>query len=157
MNSRLTLSFPILVMSLILRARVKILCGLQIMQREDLISEQTIFRSKAHIPGPSVGVSKILRDEEVAEEGNTNEDINRYTSIPEDTAQPSSQAQARAPDRLDHLIGRVEELYMILASHINYSTTQFTYLEGKITALSSQVDDLMRKLEPKSDLESNAF
>ena len=38
-NSRLKLPFPSLVMSLILRARVKIPRGLQVMQREDPISE----------------------------------------------------------------------------------------------------------------------
>ena len=62
-------------MSLILRARVKIPSGLQVMQREDPISEQTIIWSKAHIPGPSLSVSQILRDEEAVEEVNTNKDI----------------------------------------------------------------------------------
>ena len=42
-SARLTLPFPSLVMSLILRARVKIPSGLQVMQREDPISEQTII------------------------------------------------------------------------------------------------------------------
>ena len=66
-NSRLTLSFPSLVMSLILRVRVKISSGLQVMQREDPISKQTIIRSKAHIPSLSVDVSQIPRDD-IAEE-----------------------------------------------------------------------------------------
>ena len=56
-KSRLTLPFPSLVMSLILRARVKIPTGLQVMQRKDPINVQTMIRSKAHIPGPSIGVS----------------------------------------------------------------------------------------------------
>ena len=64
---------------------------------------------------------------------------------------------ARALNRLDHLIGRVEELHIMLASHINYSTTQFTYLEGQIIALSSQIDDMMRKSELESKLEFDAF
>ena len=42
-NSRLTLPFPSLVMSLILRARVKIPSGLQVMQKEDHISAQTMI------------------------------------------------------------------------------------------------------------------
>ena len=41
----------------------------------------------------------------------------------------------------------------MLASHINYSTTQFIYLERQITALSPQIQDMMEK----SDSESNAF
>ena len=40
---------------------VKIPSGLQVMQREDLISAWTITRNKAHIPGPSVGVSNSKR------------------------------------------------------------------------------------------------
>ena len=84
-NARLILPFPSLVMSLILRAQVKIPSGLQVMQREDRISEHTIIRSKAHVLGPSVSVSQIPKDDEAAKEGNTNEDIEQYTLAPEDT------------------------------------------------------------------------
>ena len=56
-KSRLTLPFLSLVMSLISRARVKIPSGLSVMQREELISEKTIIRSKAHILGSSTNVS----------------------------------------------------------------------------------------------------
>ena len=73
-NARLILLFPSPVMSLILRVRVKIPSRLPVMQRENPISERTIFQSKAHIPGPSLVVSQILRDE-AAKEGNTNEAI----------------------------------------------------------------------------------
>ena len=111
------------------------------MQREDPISKQTIIRSKAHIPSLSVGVFQILRDDIAEKWGNTDEEIEHFTSIPKDTAQLSSQAQVRALDRLDHLIGRVEELHLMLDSHIHYSTIQFTYLQGHIIALSSQIDD----------------
>ena len=84
-KSRLTLPFLSLVMSLISRARVEIPSGLSIMQREEPISEQTIIRSKDHILEPSTGVSQIPRDEAKKEGGNTNEEIDRFTSIPEDT------------------------------------------------------------------------
>ena len=136
-KSRLTLPFPSLVMSLILRARVKIPSGLQVMQREDPISEQTIIRSKAHIPELTVGVSQIPRDDADEEGGDTEKEIKHFTLVLEDTAQHSSQACTRAPNRLDHLIGRVEEMHVMLASHISYSTSQFAYLEGQITILSS--------------------
>ena len=138
---------------------MKIPSGLQVMQREDPISVQTMTRSKAHIPRPSVGVSQIPRDEAVEEEGDTKEEIEHFTSVPEDTAEPSSQARARAPDRLDRLLRRVEELHGMLASHINHSTSQITYLERKITALSSQIDDIMRNLrqELALDLKSDTF
>ena len=148
-NSRLTLPFLSLVMSLILRARVKISSGLQVIQRKDHISEQTIIRSKAHIPGPIVSVSQIPIDDVVEEGGDTKEEIEHFTSVPEDTAQPFSQAQARAPDSLNHLIRRVKELHVMLALHINHSTSQFTYLEGQITASSFQIDDMMRKSKLK--------
>ena len=85
-NSRLTLPFPSLVMSFIIRTGVKIPSGLQVLQREDPISAQTMTQSKAHIPGPSVGVSQIPRDEEGG-------DTEHFTSVP-DIAQLSSKAHA---------------------------------------------------------------
>ena len=69
------------------KARVKIPSGLQMMQREDPINAQTMTRSKAHIPKPFVGVSQIPRDEERG-------DTEHFTSVPEDTTQPSSQMRA---------------------------------------------------------------
>ena len=63
------------------------------------------------------------RDEAAKEGDNTDEEIDHFTSVPEDTPQPSSQAQARALDRLDLLLRRVEESHLMLASPINYSTT----------------------------------
>ena len=96
-NSKLTLSFPSLVMSLITKARVKIPSGLQVMQREDPISAQTMTRNKAHIPEPSVSVSQIPRDNVAEEGGDIEEEIENFTSIPEDTAQPSSQTCEQHP------------------------------------------------------------
>ena len=87
------------------------------MQREEPISEHTIIQSKAHIPGLETGASQIPRDEATEEGGNTEEEIDRFTSIPEDTPQPSSQAQDRAPDRLDFILGRV---YISIFSYISY-------------------------------------
>ena len=92
-----------------------------------------------------------MRDEDVEERGKTNEEIDCFTSVPEDTPQPSSQAQARAPNCLDLLLGKVEELHIMLTSHINYSTIQFTYLQGQITALSFQVQDMMAKSDSEFD------
>ena len=151
-KSRLTLPFPILAMSLISRARVKIPSGLLVMQREEPISEHTIIRSKAHIPGLETGASKIPRDEAAAEDGNIEDEINHFTHVLEHTPQPSSQAQARAPNCLDFIRGKVEEMHAMLISHIDYSTRKFTYLKVQITALSSQIQDL-----EISDLESNTF
>ena len=98
------------------------------MPRDYPISAQTIIRSKAHITGPSVGISQILRDDVEEEGGDTEEEIDRFTSAPEGSTQPSSQAHAL--DRLDHLIARVEQMYGILESHVQNSLTQFTYIKG---------------------------
>ena len=83
------------------------------MQREEPISEHTIIRSKAHIPSLETGASQIPWDD-AEEVGNAKEEIDWFTSVPKDTLQPSSQAQARAPDRLDFLLGRVEEMHAML-------------------------------------------
>ena len=50
-KTRMTLPFPSLIMSLILKARVKLPIGLLVLSREDAISAHTINRSKAHVPG----------------------------------------------------------------------------------------------------------
>ncbi|KAL0014736.1 hypothetical protein SO802_001805 [Lithocarpus litseifolius] len=107
-KSRLTLPFPSLLMSLISRVRVKILSGLLVMQREEPISEHTIIRSKAHIPDLETDASQIPRDETADEGGNTKDEIDQFTHVSEDTPQSSYQAQVRAPDCLDLILGRVE-------------------------------------------------
>ena len=138
------LPFSSIVMALITRALVKIPSGLPVMERDYPIGARTMTRSKAHIPGPSVGVSQIPRENVAEEGGDTEEEIEHFTSALKDTAQLSSQARARAPDCLNHLIARVEQMYGMLESHMQHSLTQFTYLEGQITAISSQIDDMMR-------------
>ena len=67
-------------MALITRARVKIPSGLLVMQRDYPIGAQTMTRSKAHIPRPSVGVSQIPRDNVAEESGDTEEEIEHFTS-----------------------------------------------------------------------------
>ena len=76
------------------KARVNILSGLQVMQRDYPISSQTITQSKAHIPEPLVGVFQIPRDNVAEEGGDTEKEIEHFTSVLEDTTQPSSQARA---------------------------------------------------------------
>ena len=83
------------------------------------------------------------------------EEIKRFTSTPESSTQPSSQAPAWGPDRLDHLIVRVEQMYTMLDSHVQHTTNQFAYIQGQITALSSQIEDM--SMEQGSDSESEQF
>ena len=78
------------------------------------------------------------------------EEIERYTSVPEGSTQPSSsQAQAWGPDHLDCLMARVEEMYGMLERHVKNTIDQFTYVEGQITTLSSQIDDM--RIEQQQD------
>ena len=79
--------FPSLIMGLIAKTRLKLPSGLTVVQRD---------------------VSSIPRDCVEEEGGDTEEEIDRFTTAPETSAQPSSSALARGLDRLDHLITRVE-------------------------------------------------
>ena len=64
------------------------------------------------------------------EGGDTEKEIDKFTSALEGFAQPSSQKQARGLDRLDRLIARVKQMYGMLESHVQHTTNQFTYVEG---------------------------
>ena len=100
-------------------------------------------RSKAHIIRPTIGISQIPRDDVEEEGGDMEEEIDRFISTLEGFAPPSSQAGARAPDHLDCLIARVEQMYGMLEIHMQNTTNQYTYIEGQITRLSSQIDDMI--------------
>ena len=107
-NSRTIIPFPSLIMGLIAKTRLKLPSGLTVVQRDYPIGAHTVTRSTTHIKGSKTGVPQIPRDHVEEEGGDIEEEIERFTSAPESSAQPSSQAQAQGPDRLDHLIARVE-------------------------------------------------
>ena len=44
--------------------------------------------------------------------------------------------------KLDRLLARVDQLYTLLDSHMQHTADRFAYVQGQITALSSQFDDL---------------
>ena len=67
-NSRTILQFPSLIVALIAGTRLKFLSGLTMVTRDHPISAQTMTQSKAHITGPTIGISQIPRDD-VEEEG----------------------------------------------------------------------------------------
>ena len=46
-------------------------------------------------------------------------------------------------------------MYGMLNSHVQHTADQFAYIQGQITALSSQIDDL--SMEQGSDSESDQF
>ena len=107
-NSRTILLFPTLIMGLITKTKLKIPSGLTIVQRDYPIGANTVTHSKAHITESKTGVSQIPRDDVEEEGGDIEEEIDRFTSALEGSTQPFSHAHARGPDRLDHLIARVE-------------------------------------------------
>ena len=100
--------FPSLIMGLIAKTRLKLLSGLTVVQRDNPIGVHTLTRSTAHIKGSKIGVHTIPRDRVEEEGGDTEEEIDRFTSILETSAQPSSLAPTRGPDRLDRLLDRVD-------------------------------------------------
>ena len=141
-NSRTVMPFPSLIMGLIAKTKLKFLSGLTVVPRDYPIGAHTVTRNTAHIKGSKTSVHTIPQVR-VADEGkDTEEEIDRFTSTTEPSAQPLSSAPARGPNRLDRLFDRVEQMYTMLDSHIRHTADQFAYVQGQITALSSQIDDL---------------
>ena len=89
-------------------------------QRDYPIGAHTVTRSTAHIKGSKIGVHKIPQARVEEEGGDTEDEIDRFTTDPEPSAQPSSLALARGSDRLDHLLARVEQMYTMLDSHVQH-------------------------------------
>ena len=81
--------FPSLIMGLIAKTRLKFLSGLTMVQRDYPIVAHTVTRSTAHIKGSRTGVSSIPQDR-VEEGGDTEEEIDRFTTALETSTQPSS-------------------------------------------------------------------
>ena len=129
-NSRTVMPFPSLIMGLIVKTRFKILSGLTVVQRDYPIGAHTVNRSTTHIKGSKTGVHTIPQDRVEDEGGDTEEEIDRFTSAPESLTQPSSLAPAQGPDRLDHILARVEQMHTMLDSHVQYTENQFTYVQG---------------------------
>ena len=141
-HSITVMPFPSLIMGLIAKTKLKFPSSLTVVSRDYLIGAHTVTRSTAHIKVSKTGVQMIPRDR-VADKGeDTEEEIDRFTFETEPLAQPSSLAPARGPDRLNRLLDRVEQMYTMLDSHMWHTADQFAYVQGQITALSSQIDDL---------------
>ena len=147
--------FPSLIMGLIVKTRFKILSGLTVVQRDYPIGAHTVNRSTTHIKGSKTGVHTIPQDRVEDEGGDIEEEIDKFTSAPEMSAQPSSSAPTRGPDRLDSILARVEQMYTMLDSHVQHTANQFTYVQGQIIALSTQMEEL--SVDHGSNSESEAF
>ena len=84
--------FPTLIMGVIAKARLKLPSGLIVVQRDYRVGAYTVTRSTAHIKGSKTGVHKIPRARVEEEGGDIEEEIDRFTSALETSAQPSSLA-----------------------------------------------------------------
>ena len=91
-NSRTVMPFLSLIMGLIAKTRFKIPSGLKVIQRDYPIGDHTVNRSTAHIKDSKTGVHTIPGDRVEDEGGDTEEEIDRFTSALESSAQPSSSA-----------------------------------------------------------------
>ena len=110
--------FPSFIMGLIAKTRLKLSNGLIVVHRDYPIGAHIMTRSTAHIKGSKTGVSSIPRDCVEEKGGDTEEEIERFTSALETSAQSSSSAPARGPDRLDCLLARVKQMYTMLDSYV---------------------------------------
>ena len=79
-------------MSLIAQTRLKIPSGLLVVQRDYPIGAHIVTRSTTHIKGSKTGVHTIPQDHHEDEGRDTKEEIDRFTSTPETSAQSSSSA-----------------------------------------------------------------
>ena len=127
-NSRTVMPFRSLIMGLIAKTRFKIPSGLKVVQRDYPIGAHTVNRSIAHIKRSKTGVHTILKDCVADEGGDTEEEIDRFTSALETLAQPSSSAPARGTDRLDRLLARVDQMFTMLDTHVQHIAGQFAYV-----------------------------
>ena len=158
-NSRTVMPFPTLIMGLIAKEWLKLSSGLTVVHRDYPIGAYTLTRSTTHIKGSKTGVHMIPRPCDEEEGGDTEDEIERFTTAPEPSAQPSVQPSSLAParglDRFDRLLARVEQMYTKLDSLVQHTVSQFAYVQGQITALSSQIDDL--SVDQGLDSESKQF
>ena len=108
-------ALPTLIMGLIAKTRLKIPSGPTIVPRAHIISSKT-------------DISQIPRDNVEEEDGDIEEEIDKFTSAPKSSAQPSSQAQSRGPDCLDCLMARIEQMNGMLEPYVQHTTYQFAYI-----------------------------
>ena len=91
-NTMTIMPFSSFIMGLITKTRLKIPNGLTIVPRDYPIGANIVTRSRAHITEPKTFVSQIRRDDVEEEGGGIEEEIDRFTSAPESSTQPSFQA-----------------------------------------------------------------
>ena len=91
--------FPSLIMGLIAQTRLNIPSGLTVVQRDypigaHTVTRNTVTRSTAHIKGSKTGVHTIPLACVEDEGGDIEDEIDRFTTYPKPSTQPSSLAPA---------------------------------------------------------------
>ena len=94
---RTIMPFPSLIIGLIEKERLKIPSGLTIVQRDFPIGAHTLTRSTTHIKGSKTGVHTIPQARVEDEGGDTEEEIERFTTALEPSDQPSAQPSSSTP------------------------------------------------------------
>ena len=117
-NFRTVMPFPSLIMGLIAKTRLKFPSGLTVVQQDYPIGAHTGTRSTTYIKGSRTDVSSIPWDRVKEEGGDTEEEIDRFTTALETLAQLSSSALARGLDKLDRLQARVDQMFTMLDSYV---------------------------------------
>ena len=82
--------FLTLIMGLTAKERLKIPSSLIVVQRDYPICAHTLTRSTTHIKGSKKGVHTIPRPRVEEEGGDIEDEIERFTTAPEPSAQPSA-------------------------------------------------------------------
>ena len=85
-NSITVMPFPSLIMGLIAKARLKLPSGLIVVHRDYPIGAHMVTRSTTYIKGSKIVMSQIPRDRVEEEGGDTEEEIERFTTAPESFA-----------------------------------------------------------------------
>ena len=85
-NSRTIMPFPSLIMGLIAKAKLKLPSSLTIVHRDYPIGTHIMTKSLTHIKGSKTSVHTIPRDRVEEEGGDTEEEIDRFTSAPKTSA-----------------------------------------------------------------------
>ena len=85
-HSRTVMPFSSLIMGLIAKTRLKLPSGLTVVQRDYPIGAYIVTRSMTHIKGSKTGVHTIPQDCVEDEGGDTEEEIDRFTSALETSA-----------------------------------------------------------------------
>ena len=121
-TTRIVMPFPTLIMGLIANTWLKISSGLKVVPRDYPIGGHTIVRSLAHIKKSKTGVPPMPQALVEEEGGDTEDEIDRFTTalepLDQPSAQPSSSAPPKGPDRLDCSLAKIDQMSTVLDSHV---------------------------------------